>query len=193
MISELLASTPMTPPVDGPSMLAGGLMAGGVAILATMLLIRARRRARRSATRERPVVGQPPRTADTATARTLEQLMVEVQELTRLCAAQMENRAVRLEKLIRDADERLERLEQASGGAPISHLAHRPQVELRGGASDGFGGGAGAPLMATLDGPDPLTRQVYRLADDGRSAVEIARELDEQIGKVDLILALRDR
>jgi hypothetical protein len=193
VISGLLAATPMNTLVDGPSMLAGVLMAGGVAILATMLLIRARRRARRSAARERPVVGQPPRTPDTVTARTLEQLMVEVQELTRLCAAQMENRAVRLEKLIRDADERLERLERAGGGATTSPHLHRPQVEVRGGGTGALGGRAGAPLMATLDGPDPLTRQVYRLADDGRSAVEIARELDEQIGKVDLILALRDR
>jgi uncharacterized membrane-anchored protein YhcB (DUF1043 family) len=38
---------------------------------------------------------------------------------------------------------------------------------------------------------DPLTRQVYALADAGRPALSIARDLNEQVGKVELILALR--
>lgn len=51
----------------------------------------------------------------------------------------------------------------------------------------------GAPQPEPEVELDPLTRSVYALADDGRSSVEIARELDEQIGKVELILALRPR
>lgn len=39
---------------------------------------------------------------------------------------------------------------------------------------------------------DPLTASVLELADRGKTPVEIARELDEQVGKVQLILALRD-
>jgi hypothetical protein len=38
---------------------------------------------------------------------------------------------------------------------------------------------------------DPLTRQVYAMADAGRAPVLIARDLNEQVGKVELILALR--
>lgn len=38
---------------------------------------------------------------------------------------------------------------------------------------------------------DPLTRAVYDLADTGCTPVEIAKELQEQVGKVELILALR--
>lgn len=38
---------------------------------------------------------------------------------------------------------------------------------------------------------DPLSASVYELADRGRSPVEIAQQLDEQVGKVELILALR--
>lgn len=38
---------------------------------------------------------------------------------------------------------------------------------------------------------EPLLVNVYELADRGQSVVEIARNLDEQIGKVELILALR--
>lgn len=41
---------------------------------------------------------------------------------------------------------------------------------------------------ATLD---PLTRGVYNLADQGYAPVQIAQELEEHIGKVELILALR--
>ncbi len=40
---------------------------------------------------------------------------------------------------------------------------------------------------------DPVTVAVYEHADAGRTPIEIATELDEQVGKVELILALRDR
>lgn len=39
--------------------------------------------------------------------------------------------------------------------------------------------------------PDPATKAIYQLADLGRPPVEIARELNEQVGKVELVLALR--
>jgi hypothetical protein len=38
---------------------------------------------------------------------------------------------------------------------------------------------------------DPLTRSVYELADAGKAAPQIASELNEHTGKVELILALR--
>jgi len=38
---------------------------------------------------------------------------------------------------------------------------------------------------------EPLTVTVYRLADAGRPPADIARELNENVGKVELILALR--
>ena len=39
---------------------------------------------------------------------------------------------------------------------------------------------------------DPLTEAVYEQSDNGLTPVEIAQQLDEQIGKVELILALRE-
>jgi len=39
--------------------------------------------------------------------------------------------------------------------------------------------------------PDPLTASVYELADRGLQSVAIAQNLDEHVGKVELILALR--
>lgn len=38
---------------------------------------------------------------------------------------------------------------------------------------------------------DPVARSIYRLADQGASAMDIARKLNEHLGKVELILALR--
>jgi len=38
---------------------------------------------------------------------------------------------------------------------------------------------------------DPFTQQVYDLADAGKNPVEIASQLNEQTGKVELVLALR--
>ena len=38
---------------------------------------------------------------------------------------------------------------------------------------------------------NPLARRIYQLADSGRDSAQIAQELEEHIGKVELILALR--
>ena len=38
---------------------------------------------------------------------------------------------------------------------------------------------------------DPVARSIYRLADQGASAMDISRKLNEHLGKVELILALR--
>ena len=101
-------------------------------------------------------------------------------------AARLNNRAERLERLISEADERISQLE-----ASVEDAA----AEI-GRASSNDGGGfpvaespETAPEPALPD--DPLTRAVYEMADAGRDPVAIARELDEQIGKVELILALR--
>jgi len=46
-----------------------------------------------------------------------------------------------------------------------------------------------------MDAPsgDLVSRKVYELADEGVPSVEIAKRLDQHLGKVELILALRDR
>lgn len=49
------------------------------------------------------------------------------------------------------------------------------------------------PTLVANDptGPDPLTGEIYRLADQGMPAIEISRRLNQHVGKVELILALR--
>jgi type VI protein secretion system component VasK len=97
-------------------------------------------------------------------------------DTARRLSAQLDNKARRLEVLIRQADERITAL---SGGTNEA-LSTR-----QGGARDETPSPA-APLL------DPLTRSVYEHADTGLSALEIAQQLDEQVGKVELILALRE-
>lgn len=121
---------------------------------------------------------------------TLETLMKDVRELTRLCAQQLDSRAERIEKLLEQADERIGRLESSSGPRRESPLVEtKPAVPSR----------AARPASRldisgrspTESPQDPLARQVYELADQGRSPVEIAGSLEEHVGKVELILALR--
>lgn len=97
------------------------------------------------------------------------QVMRDSQELADLLAAQMDRQAERLERLIAEADGRIRRLER------LAAEASRPREPAR-----------------TTDA-DPLAARIYDLADQGMPAVEIARSLDQQTGKVELILALRQR
>jgi len=113
------------------------------------------------------------------------QLVTTAQRL----AAQLDAKAERLEQLIEQADGRIAALE--------SHLEHVPDAEPAVSAAPH------RPLEAEAEASppevergtrlDPLTSAVYDLADSGHDLVDIARQLDEQIGKVELILALRDR
>ncbi len=111
----------------------------------------------------------------------LRTMMVELEELTRRFSAQLDNKAARLEQLIEEADKRIDHLNgRASGDASTSRAASAaPRQEP-------------TPPEPVADEPDdPLTRDVYRLADEGNDSIEIARQLDEHVGKVELILALR--
>lgn len=98
----------------------------------------------------------------------MERVVRDSEELAQLLAAQMDRQAQRLEELIAAADARIRRLER------LAEEASRPVVREE-------------------ERTDPLSARVYDLADQGLPTVEIARTLDQQTGKVELILALRKR
>jgi hypothetical protein len=150
-------------------------------------------------------------------------------------AAQLDNKARRLEVLLEEADDRIRSMEMLDarplrGGAdparpsldePVAGLVNDTgSPESAGRAEPARGSPAPSatptsPVAITAADPgsvpsedrpahlvravpaaapvalDPLTRSVYELADGGLAAVDIARRLDEQVGKVELILALR--
>jgi len=104
--------------------------------------------------------------------------MAEMRELARACVAQIEERIARMEAAIREADERLARLDAA-------RTAEAPAVTVR--RIEPI-----RPPGSTPIGSDELSQRIFSLADEGRTAVDIARELAEHTGKVELILALRE-
>ena len=112
----------------------------------------------------------------------------ELLESARQLAAKLDNKAARLEVLIQQADERISLMSQLSGTGGVAQ-----DGPPRAGAAEPDR--ARTPVAA--NGPpvslDPLTQSVYELADTGYQPIQIAQELDEQVGKVELILSLRDR
>lgn len=111
----------------------------------------------------------------------LEQVMVEVEQLAKRLGAQLDAKAVRLEQLIRQADARITALgglDQRDAPAPSAFPSDDPPPDR-------------APSGIDAAQADALSRSVCELADRGLSPVQIARELGEHVGKVELILALR--
>lgn len=96
-------------------------------------------------------------------------VMADAEELVQLLAERIDQQASRLEQLIAAADERMAKLEKMM--AEASRPTSRPAMKA--------------------DVVDPLSRQIFELSDGGMPAVEIARQLNQQTGKVELILALR--
>lgn len=136
--------------------------------------------------------------------RDLGKAMEEIETLARKLGDDLEAKSVRVESLLRQADERiaeLRRLQEAApgsgnGGGAASLPANAPQGNAGGGGAPASlaASTAGTPVASAGFGEQPtdqLSRDVYRLADTGLSSVDIARRLNEQIGKVELILALR--
>ena len=110
-------------------------------------------------------------------------------DTARRLGAQLDNKAQRLELLLQEADERIAAFSEAKD-ASLSAAGG----SVAGPAEGAFGGPDPGPLEPSHDPPrplDPLTQGVYELADTGRSPLEIAQQMDEQVGKVELILALR--
>jgi hypothetical protein len=108
----------------------------------------------------------------------------QLTETARRLCAQIDNKARRLEVLLSEADDRIAALSRTgSGPGPAAEPA--PAAPTNGARQP-------APAPGSPLPPDPLTRSVYEQADAGLSPLEIAQQLDEQVGKVELILALRD-
>ncbi len=109
----------------------------------------------------------------------INQMMVELEALTRRFSAQLDAKSLRLEKLLEEADRKIALLQDSSPTPQSGSAGSEVSVE--------------SPPAPPPVGPsgDPLVQKVYDLADAGQPTVEIARQLDEQVGKVELILALR--
>ena len=153
------------------SMLPAVLMVAGILLLVIILLSKQRGRGRRVSDDKTPTERLADLREAAASRDSLDAVKVDVEELAHRLAAQLDNKAARLEKLIADADDRLSRLEQR--GTP----EHATPTLI-------------TPTL-TNQSDDPTRARVYELADKGHSSVEIARQLDQPTGHVELILSLR--
>jgi len=115
--------------------------------------------------------------------RQMQSLLVELSEMARQISGQLDTRAAKLEILIKEADEKIAALKSAGGAAPPTPAAE-------------FAIPAAAPHIKPTEPSDLLDARhamVYALADQGRTAHEIAHEIGRPSGEVELILALRQR
>lgn len=152
-----------------------------VALLAVRRLVAQRTEAGGPAMRVRPDSGGEAEPRERARADQMAAVTRDARELVQHLAAELDAKAERIEGLIREAErviarlEGLQRIERVDGPADPAAVAI---AEAKPAAADG-------------GGPDPVTRRVYELADQGKTPVEIAMALGQQTGQVELILALR--
>ncbi len=130
-------------------------------------------------------------------------MMVELEELTRRFSAQLDAKSVRLEKLIEEADRRITVLtgdvtpkDELAGGRMIGTAAKQSNAPAPDVKTSDQTKPKRKPAKKKAEEPaeeplDPAVARIYELADAGRSPLEIAGALNEQVGKVELILALR--
>lgn len=152
---------------------------------ATMVLMLVRRRSRQEGLplREQARQHRDQLQSRRAVEDDLRGIMLELQNVARQVNAQLDNKFQRLEAAIRDADRRIAALQELAGGQ----------------RAVGEGAGLDVTVGEAAERDDQvraarklLTRQqVHRLAEQGMTAGQIARQLDQPVGEVELMLALR--
>lgn len=113
--------------------------------------------------------------------QSMEELVLQLEDVSRRVNAQVDTKFVKLETVIRDADQRIARLEQLSRGAPGDDsdppAPALPQDEP-------------PAIPSNAAHPERLQR-IYELADSGATPMTIADTLEIPLGQVELILNLR--
>ncbi len=121
----------------------------------------------------------------------MEELLVQLQELSRNINAQIDTRFAKLEASIRAADERIARLHHLAEDVPPPPEVFDEMVD----DDDALpADAAAAPASRAVPEPQqPASahEHVYQMADAGRSPVDIARQTGRTTGEIELILALR--
>ncbi len=185
-------------------------LAAAVMIITFLLLRRYRRRTMGASPK------QYQREIDTATnksaavKRDMERLLVELNELARQINGQIDTRYAKLEQTMADADRRISALRVLirSAKTELKAVLDETAASSGGGGDDltlesldiTIGDEDDAPTAlepsraesrtASEDGPN---QRICELADEGRKAIEIAQELDRNVGEIELILNLRNR
>lgn len=127
----------------------------------------------------------------TAMRADMEQLLIELDKLSREVSGQIDTRFTKLEQSIADADKRIAAmrilLEACKNAGASLAPADDQSVRQQSGAGE-------SPAMSghTTAGGDSRMHRIYQLADQGLSPMQIAQQLEEHPGEVELILNLRE-
>ena len=193
------------------------MLAAGIALVTLVMLRSWWKRRKRMARRDREDAELSPkarmervrsdaRREDPAGAQ-LRTLMLETHELTRAASAQLDTKAAKLEALIEEANATIARLQHAQPGEQVPP-AMRPAT---GTVTNSQLSSVGFPMQRehervrtrpeaierSIDkvpqglASDPVADRVMDLSRKGYTPVQIAQELNEQVGRVELMLALR--
>jgi len=111
----------------------------------------------------------------------IERMALDLEEVARSISALLDTRMRALEKLIRDADDRLARLKEVTDSSATLKEAADPASDER------ESSGAEARAEETL----AHHASIYGLADQGLSVQEIAEQTGYHAGEVELVLSLR--
>jgi len=159
-----------------------------IIIAVTVMVVITRRRYAQSRQRTNPPARElyEQLKNETGAKRELEALMMELDELARQLMGRLDSRFAKLEATIKDADERIDRLNRMIR-AKNGHAALDVTVDEDG--SEGLTS-IGKVESQSRETNDPHA-EVYRLADQGLTPVEIATKVGRSTGEIELILSLR--
>ncbi len=177
------------------------LIASGILLVFVIKRWRAVTIKRKRATENPTAPGSPQSALSAREIRAeLAALLADLEETARRVSAQIENRRTGLDLLLKEADEKIKRLEELTKtakaadprpAAPIAVSTTAAQLINR--LRQERGAAAATPPATAAPVEDSVNRPIYALADAGKSAREIAQILNRQPGEVELILALRPK
>lgn len=167
------------------------LLPAGVVLIVAWLMLRLRKRSKHPTTIARPAEQLEQQRQASGLRGDLERVMVEVEQLAKRFGAQLDTKSIRLEKLIEQADARiaeLERLRPSNGAG----LGDSSDVSAEGTIDTVASDNPESNGIPGAEQDSETARAVYRMADAGNDPIEIAKALGEHVGKIELILALRE-
>jgi hypothetical protein len=122
--------------------------------------------------------------------RDMNNLLVELSQMARQITGQLDQRAAKLDLLIREADEKIAELQAMTGQRKV--IGERvPRDDEQQEARESGPAAARADEHGGEAQVDPRYAEIYSLADEGQGAAAIAQRLGRPSGEVELILALR--
>ena len=125
-----------------------------------------------------------------AVERDMQLLMQELSEMSRKIVQQLDGRSAKLQELLKQADERIERLAELEQRAAASREEVRHSAPTTADAAPPPTPSSEPQISIEID---PRHERIYALEDEGLSAVQISNQLNIPEGEVELILALRPR